>query len=290
MRDTHHPHTALPLAPGVGYKPQHYTALMHDPGTVRWLEIHAENYMGGGGRPLAQLRALSERFALSVHGVGLSIGGESPLDTAHLARLAHLTSWLNPASFSEHLAWSTHDGAFFNDLLPLPYTATTLARVCRHIDQVQTALGRQMLLENPSSYLAFVESDWSEPEFLCEITRRTGCGLLLDVNNVFVSATNLGFSPEAYIAAFPLDAVGEVHLGGHAPDVDDHGAPLLIDAHGCPVADPVWTLLATTLAQMGPRPVLIEWDNDVPDWPLLAAEAERAAEALKTVQTVEITS
>ena len=123
-----------------------------------------------------------------------------------------------------------------------------------------------------------------------EITRRTGCGLLLDVNNVFVSATNLGFSPEAYIAAFPLDAVGEVHLGGHAPDVDDHGAPLLIDAHGCPVADPVWTLLATTLAQMGPRPVLIEWDNDVPDWPLLAAEAERAAEALKTVQTVEITS
>ena len=272
--------TDLPLGAGVGYKPQHFAALMADPGAVTWIEIHAENYMGAGGRPLAQLRALAEQFAISVHGVGLSIGGEAPLDRDHLARLQHLLGWLNPASFSEHLAWSTHDGAYLNDLLPLPYTAATLTRVADHIDAVQTALGRRMLLENPSSYLAFAASDWSEPDFLCELTRRTGCGLLLDVNNVFVSATNLGFSPQAYIDAFPVQAVGEVHLGGHATDADDHGAPLLIDSHGTPVADPVWALLDHALARMGPRPILIEWDNDVPDWPVLAAEAARATAAL----------
>ncbi|MGV6847035.1 MAG: MNIO family bufferin maturase [Marinibacterium sp.] len=273
--------TQLPAAPGVGYKPQHFDAVMADPGRVRWLEIHAENYMGDGGRPIAQLRALSDRFALSVHGVGLSIGGEAPLDTEHLERLKHLVGWLNPASFSEHLAWSTHDGAFLNDLLPLPYTAATLTRVGNHIDQVQNALGRQMLLENPSSYLAFAESTWSEPDFLAELVRRTGCGLLLDVNNVFVSATNLGFSPQGYIDAFPVAHVGELHLGGHDEDADDHGAPLLIDSHGRAVADPVWALLEYTLTRTGPKPVLIEWDTDVPDWPVLKAEAGRAAAALE---------
>ncbi|MFW2587710.1 DUF692 domain-containing protein [Sagittula sp. SSi028] len=274
----------LPAAPGIGYKPQHYSDLVTDPGPVRWLEIHAENYMGAGGRPLAQLRALAERFPMSVHGVGLSIGGEAPLDREHLARLKHLLGWLQPASFSEHLAWSTHDGAFLNDLLPLPYTAQTLGQVCDHIDQVQSTLGCQMLLENPSSYLAFTQSTWEEPEFLREIARRTGCGLLLDVNNVFVSATNLGFSPQGYIDAFALEKVGEVHLAGHEADTDDHGAPLLIDSHGKPVADPVWALFDYTLARSGPRPALIEWDNDVPDWPVLAAEAQRAATALSTVQ------
>lgn len=270
----------LPNAAGVGYKPQHFTALMEDPSPVEWLEIHAENYMGAGGRPLAQLRALNERFAFSVHGVGLSIGGDGPLDADHLARLKHLVGWLKPASFSEHLAWSTHDSTFLNDLLPLPYTDATLARVCEHIDQVQDVLGRRMLLENPSSYLAFTESTWEEPAFLAEIARRTGCGLLLDVNNVFVSATNLGFEPRDYINAFPLDAVGEIHLGGHDEDADDAGAPLLIDSHGQPVADPVWALLSHTLEQAGPRPLLIEWDTDVPDWPVLASEAQRAAAAL----------
>jgi hypothetical protein len=271
---------ALPARPGVGYKPQHFAALMADPGPVAWLEIHAENYMGAGGRPLAQLRALSERFPISVHGVGLSIGGEGPLDREHVARLKHLVGWLSPASFSEHLAWSTHDGAYLNDLLPLPYTEATLARVAAHIGEVQEALGRRMLLENPSSYLAFAESEMRETEFLRELARRTGCGLLLDVNNVFVSAANLGTDPRAYLADFPLDLVGEIHLGGH--EADNGGAGLLIDSHGAPVADPVWALYAEIVAK-GARATLIEWDNDVPDWPMLAAEAARAAAILDPV-------
>lgn len=273
----------LPAAPGVGYKPQHFQDILDDPGPVTWLEIHAENYMGDGGRPLAQLRALAERFPVSVHGVGLSIGGEAPLDADHLARLKHLIGWLNPASFSEHLAWSTHDAHFFNDLLPLPYTAATLARVCEHIEEVQDAVGRRMLLENPSTYLAFAETDMAEVDFLAEIARRTGCGLLLDVNNVFVSATNQNTDPVSYIDAFPMDAVGEIHLGGHDEDADETGAPLLIDSHGKPVVDPVWTLYAHTIDVAGTRPTLIEWDNDVPDWPVLRAEVARAASVLSRV-------
>lgn len=283
MLDATQKRDTLPHAAGVGYKPQHFDDLIADPGPVKWLEIHAENYMGDGGRPLAQLRHLSEKFAISVHGVGLSIGGEGPLDPDHLARLKHLVGWLNPASFSEHLAWSTHDTSFLNDLLPLPYTAETLTRVSDHIDQVQDTVGRQMLLENPSSYLAFAESTWSEPDFLAEIARRTGCGLLLDVNNVFVSATNLNFTPQDYIDAYPVAHVGEIHLGGHDEDTDDHGAPLLIDSHGRPVVDPVWALLDHTLTRTGPKPLLIEWDTDVPEWPELRAEAERAAQALSQV-------
>lgn len=266
----------LPNGTGVGYKPQHYTDILAAPGPVEWLEVHAENYMGDGGRPLAQLRHLSEKFAISVHGVGLSIGGEGALDREHLARLKHLVGWLNPASFSEHLAWSTHDSHFLNDLLPLPYTETTLARVAAHIDQVQNELGRQMLLENPSNYLAFQETDMAEVDFLSELATRTGCGLLLDVNNVFVSATNQQTDPLSYIDAFPLAHVGEIHLGGHDEDADDHGAPLLIDSHGAAVVDPVWSLFEHTMRRAGPKPVLIEWDTDVPAWPILAAEAERA--------------
>lgn len=281
MLDATHSFDRLPHAPGVGYKPQHFSEIMEDAGSVEWLEIHAENYMGDGGRPLAQLRHLAERFAISVHGVGLSIGGEGPLDTDHLARLKHLVGWLKPASFSEHLAWSTHDSAFLNDLLPLPYTPATVARVADHIDQVQEVVGRQMLLENPSSYLAFDESTLEETEFLREVAKRTGCGLLLDVNNVFVSATNLNTDPISYIDAYPLDMVGELHLGGHDEDEDDHGAPLLIDSHGREVADPVWTLYDYVIAKGGSRPTLIEWDNDVPEWPVLSAEAERAAAVLQ---------
>jgi uncharacterized protein (UPF0276 family) len=273
----------LPDRPGVGYKPQHFEAILDDPGAVAWIEVHAENYMGDGGRPLAQLRALAERFPVSVHGVGLSIGGEGPLDRDHLARLKTLLGWLDPASFSEHLAWSTHDSHFLNDLLPLPYTRATLDRVCRHIDEVQDRLGRRMLLENPSTYLAFAETEMAETDFLSEIVRRTGCGLLLDVNNVFVSATNQQTDPHAYIDAFPLAAVGEIHLGGHAEDSDEHGAALLIDSHDRPVVDPVWRLCAHVLGRSGPRPVLIEWDSDVPDWPVLSAEAHRAAALLDRV-------
>ncbi|WP_071674753.1 MNIO family bufferin maturase [Nioella nitratireducens] len=279
MFDTGHD-AALPAHVGIGYKAQHFTDLTTAPGPVKWLEIHAENYMGDGGRPLAQLRALTERFPISVHGVGLSIGGEAPLDTDHLSRLRHLCDWVHPASFSEHLAWSTHGDHFLNDLLPLPYTSATLARVSAHIDQVQEALGRTMLLENPSTYLAFDESTMDEVTFLTEIAQRTGCGLLLDVNNVFVSATNQQWNPTAYINAFPLAQVGEIHLGGHDEETDEHGAPLLIDSHGREVVDPVWSLYAHTIAQGGPKPTLIEWDNDVPDFPVLRDEAARAAAIL----------
>ncbi len=280
---SNHRFDRLPDAPGVGYKPQHFTDLLENAGSVAWLEIHAENYMGDGGRPLAQLRHLSERFAISVHGVGLSIGGEGRLDPDHLARLKHLIGWLKPASFSEHLAWSTHDSAFLNDLLPLPYTDETLARVADHIDEVQDVVGRRMLLENPSSYLAFDESTYEETDFLREVAKRTGCGLLLDVNNVFVSATNLETDPVSYIDAFPLDLVGEIHLAGHDEDHDDHGKPLLIDSHGREVAEPVWALYQHVIAKGGARPSLIEWDNDMPDWPTLEAEAARAAKVLETV-------
>jgi hypothetical protein len=275
-----HSFAQLPNLPGVGYKPQHFQDILENPAPVGWLEIHAENYMGAGGRPLAQLRHLSERFPISVHGVGLSIGGEGPLDADHLARLKTLCDWLNPASFSEHLAWSTHEGAFLNDLLPLPYTPATLQRVVDHIDHVQAVLGRRMLLENPSTYIAFAETSLSETDFLAEIGRRTGCGLLLDVNNVYVSGTNQNYDPLGYLQAFPLHLVGEIHLGGHDEDRDDHGNRLLIDSHGTEVVDPVWALYAQTIQLGGARPTLIEWDNDVPDWPVLAAEAGRAARHL----------
>jgi uncharacterized protein len=274
----------LPARPGTGYKPQHFAAIEADPGPVGWLEVHAENYMGDGGRPLAQLRHLAERFPISVHGVGLSIGGEGPLDADHLARLKALVGWLNPASFSEHLAWSTHDGAYLNDLLPLPYTPATLARVCNHVDQVQEVLGRRMLLENPSTYIAFAETALGEVEFLSEIARRTGCGLLLDVNNVYVSGINQNYDPVAYLDAFPLHLVGEIHLGGHDEDRGDHGERLLIDSHGAAVVDPVWALYAQVIARGGARPTLIEWDNDVPDWPVLMAEAALAARILDGVR------
>lgn len=270
----------LPPTAGVGYKPQHFADILANPDPVGWLEIHAENYMGAGGRPLAQLRHLSDRFPISVHGVGLSIGGEAALDQDHLSRLKTLCDWLNPASFSEHLAWSSHDAAYLNDLLPLPYTHATLTRVADHIDRVQEVLGRRMLLENPSSYVAFAETTMDEITFLTEIARRTGCGLLLDVNNVFVSCVNQELDAAAYLAAFPLHLVGEIHLGGHDEDLDDAGRRLLIDSHGAEVVDPVWALYRAAIAAGGAKPTLIEWDTDVPDWSTLAAEAARAARAM----------
>jgi uncharacterized protein (UPF0276 family) len=232
--------------------------------------------MGDGGRPLAQLRALSEKFPISVHGVGLSIGGETPLDRAHLGRLKTLCDWLNPASFSEHLAWSTHDAGYMNDLLPLPYTQSTLDRVAGHIDQLQNYLGRQMLLENPSTYLSFASNDMAEVDFLHALTHRTGCGLLLDVNNVFVSATNQGYGPRDYIDAFPLDRVGEIHLGGHDTDTDDTGRALLIDSHAKQIADPVWDLYDYTIKAGGKKPTLIEWDTDIPPLDTMMDEATQA--------------
>jgi uncharacterized protein len=271
--------SALPIPPGragIGFKPEHFGAIAATAPALGFLEVHAENYFGEGGPPHAMLAALAERHAVSLHGVGLSIGGMGPLDRDHLARLKRLHDRYRPALFSEHLAWSSHGEMFLDDLLPLPYTEATLAGVAEHVDEVQTALGRTMLLENPSTYVTFSESTIPETEFLAEIARRTGCGLLLDVNNVFVSATNHGTSPQTYLAAFPLDRIGEIHLGGHCPTEDETGAPLLIDAHDRPVADPVWDLFAALVARTGPLPTLIEWDNDVPALAVLVGEAERA--------------
>ena len=270
----------LPARAGVGFKPMHFRDILTAARPVGFFEVHAENYMGAGGPPHAHLRALRERYALSIHGVGLSIGSMQPLDRDHLARLKTLCDRYQPESFSEHLAWSSHGGVYFNDLLPLPYTPQTLARVAEHIDQVQTTLGRTMLLENPSTYVGIADSTIAEVEFLAEVANRTGCGLLLDVNNVFVSATNHGMQALSYLETFPLDRVREIHLGGHDEETGDAGAPLLIDAHGSAVADAVWALYALVIARTGPLPTLIEWDNDVPDWPTLRAEAAAAEQIL----------
>jgi len=265
--------STLPARTGVGFKPAHFREIVAAAQPLGFFEIHAENYMGAGGPPHAQLTALRERHALSVHGVGLSIGSPRPLDREHLRRLKILCDRYQPESFSEHLAWSSHGEVFYNDLLPLPYTDETLRSVADHIDEVQNALGREMLLENPSTYVQFSDSTIPEVMFLTEVAQRSGCGLLLDVNNVFVSAKNHGASATDYLAAFPLDRVKEIHLGGHDEQTDDAGAPLLIDAHGSPVADPVWALYAGVIARTGPLPTLIEWDNDVPGWPTLLNEA-----------------
>lgn len=270
----------LPRRAGLGFKPEHFAAILAGPPEVGFFEIHAETYMGEGGPPHRRLEAIRARYPLSLHGVGLSIGSPRPLDRDHLARLGDLIRRYQPAQFSEHLAWSSHDEGFLADLLPLPYDDETLAVVCRHIDETQETLATRMLLENPSTYLQFSDSAIAETEFLAEVVRRTGCGLLLDVNNVYVSATNHGFDPFAYLAAFPLHHVGEIHLAGSADAVDDEGAPLLIDAHNSPVRAAVWALYEEALRGLGPTPTLIEWDNDVPQWSVLAAEARRADAAM----------
>jgi len=266
----------LPCRPGVGFKPEHFAEIDAGPQPLGFFEIHAENYMGAGGPPHAKLRRLREDYALSVHGVGLSIGAMQPLDRAHLARLKILCNRYEPESFSEHLAWSSHGEVFLNDLLPLPYTDETLSLVADHIDEVQEALGRQMLLENPATYLLFEESTIAETDFLRALAGRTGCGLLLDVNNVFVAATNHNLDAHDYLAGFPIDHVREIHLSGHSETVDEFGAPLLIDSHDTPVKDPVWALYESLIARTGAIATLIEWDNDVPAWPVLRREAELA--------------
>ena len=277
---------AIPALAGAGFKGEHTDAILASPDTpVAFFEVHAENYMGAGGPPHATLAAIRERFPVSVHGVGMSIGSPHPLDEAHLSRFAEVVRRYDPGIVSEHLAWSTHDeGAnrtFLNDLLPVPYTRATLDRVASHVDRMQEALGRQMLLENPSTYVAFERSEMSETDFIAEVARRTGCGLLLDINNVFVTSTNQRTSPWAYLDAFPLHAVGEIHLAGHAEDEDDEGEVLLIDAHDRPVADPVWALYRHVIDRIGAKPTLVEWDNDVPDWDVLEREAALADAILR---------
>ena len=274
----------LPPRAGVGLKAQHVEDILAandgKGADIGFFEVHAENYMGAGGMPHDQLRRIRERYPLSVHGVGMSIGGAQPINKQHLARFKAVVERYEPGMVSEHLAWSTHDDVFYNDLLPLPYTDETLQMVVDHVDEVQNTVRRQILIENPSTYVTFAESAWSEFEFMKEVAKRSGCGLLFDVNNVYISATNHGFSPEAYIDAYPLEYVQEIHLAGHAGDQDDEGNPLLIDAHDRPVCSDVWTLYRRTLTRTGPLPSLIEWDNDVPEWPVLEAEAAIAGQIL----------
>jgi uncharacterized protein (UPF0276 family) len=267
----------LPNRAGVGFKPQHFAEIVRAPQLLGFFEVHAENYMGDGGPAHAMLRALRADYALSVHGVGLSIGSPEPLNEDHLHRLKTLCERYQPESFSEHLAWSSHGGNFYNDLLPLPYTKATLMAIADHIDQVQSVLQRQMLLENPATYVRFDECTYPEVEFLREIAYRTGCGLLLDINNVYVSAINHGTSAGEYLAAFPVECVREVHLAGHDAQSDESQGTLLIDAHGSTVEDVVWRLYASVVDRTGPLPTLIEWDNNVPEWTTLRGEAEAAA-------------
>jgi hypothetical protein len=274
----------LPRQAGVGFKPEHFTEIRANRQPIGFFEVHAENYMGDGGPPHAQLRHIRENYALSLHGVGLSIGSMQDLDHDHLLRLKGLCERYEPESFSEHLAWSSHGAVFLNDLLPLPYTPQTLARIVEHVDQVQSTLRRQMLLENPATYLLFAESTIAETDFLAETARRTGCGLLLDVNNVFVSATNHKLDALAYLASFPLEQVGEIHLSGHAETQDETGAPLLIDTHDKAVADPVWALYESVIARTGPIASLVEWDDIIPAWLVLRREAEAAQSIIDRVR------
>ena len=269
---------AYPVAglAGTSLKHQHLPAILAEGKQDGFFEVHAENYMGAGGPPHAALARLRRDFPVSLHGVCMSLGGPQPINVTHLERFKALVDRYEPALVSEHLAWSTHDSTYFNDLLPLPYTQATLGRVADHIGRVQDAIGRPILLENPSTYLIFRESTMSETDFIRELVRRSGCGLLLDINNVFVSATNHGFSARAYLADFPLDQVGEVHLAGHAEKADDEGDLLLIDSHDGPVADGVWKLFDIVIRQCGPIPTLVEWDSAIPEWPVLKAEAAAA--------------
>jgi uncharacterized protein (UPF0276 family) len=273
----------LPARGGVGLKPEHFLEILASAPDLGFFEVHAENYMVDGGPFHHYLGLIRERYPLSIHGVGLSIGGESALDEQHLDRLVRLLDRYQPESFSEHLAWASHGGTFLNDLLPVPYNAETLARVCAHVDQVQDSLKRRMLLENPATYVEFAASTMPETEFIAEIVKRTGCGLLLDVNNVYVACVNHHRDPRAYIEALPLHAVGQIHLAGFAQDVDDAGAPLLIDSHGSPVAQAVWDLYAFALELLGSIPTLIERDNDIPTFPVLLAEAHQAEAIMAAV-------
>ncbi|MEM9429202.1 MAG: DUF692 domain-containing protein [Pseudomonadota bacterium] len=276
----------LPTAAGLPFKHSHFPEIEAADGAVAWYEVHAENYMGAGGPPHRMLEALRALRPLSLHGVGLSIGGEGPLDRDHLQRLKGLIARYSPASFSEHLAWSSHDDIYFNDLLPLPYNAETLAKVADHIDETQEVVGVRMLLENPSSYTELAGSTLDEIGFLTAIAERTGCGLLLDINNVYISANNQGFKPAIYLDSFPLHLVGEIHLAGHATETEAGGGRLLIDSHDRQVDAAVWSLFKLVIAKTGPLPTLVEWDNDVPEFDVLLEEAAIADRALGAVAAV----
>ena len=270
--------TISPLSPvgaGIGLRSPHVAQVLAERPAVPWLEVHSENYYVDGGPALAALTRIRADYPLSLHGVGMSLGGSDPLDRAHLAKLARLAERVAPTLVSEHLCWSSVDGRHVNELLPLPYTEEALAHVCARVAEVQDLLGRELLVENVSSYLAFADATIPEWEFVAAVARRTGCRLLCDVNNIYVNAINHGFDADAYLAALPREAIAEIHLAGF-----DASGPCLIDTHGAPVAAEVWALYRRAIARFGPVPTLIEWDTDIPPLSTLLAEAATAQSIL----------
>ena len=264
----------LPVATGIGLRAVHHERVHADQPDIAWLEVHTENFLGGGATP-AMLEALRERYAISLHGVGLSLGSAEGLDEEHLARIAALARRIEPAAVSDHVSWSVTGGVYFNDLLPIPYDDDALAIIVRNVTRFQEAIGRMVMVENPSTYLRHVQSDRAEPQFLAELCQRSGCGLLLDVNNVFVSTENHGDDAQAYLAAIAHLPIGEIHLSGHHLRQIGNRS-IRIDDHGSPVSDPVWALYERALALIGPRPTLIEWDSALPPLETLLGEAGKA--------------
>jgi len=273
---------SLPTRAGTSLKAEHYRNATESKVAPSWFEVHAENYMGDGGPAHWWLDKVRQSTPISLHGVGMSIGSENGLDRNHLDRLAAVVNRFEPAAVSEHLAWSSHG--------PLPYNRETLDRICSHVEQVQNRIGRTILLENPSTYIEFESSEYTEMAFLSEISRRSGCGLLLDVNNVFVSANNQGYDATKYLDEFPLDRVGEIHLGGHEAELLEDASKLLIDTHDREVSDAVWELYAYALKKAGPVPTLIEWDANIPEWDVLSQQAELANKQIDSIQldTVDV--
>ncbi len=269
------PAATLPAAAGIGLRSPHHRLVLEQPPDVGWMEVHSENFFGAGGEPLQVLEAVRARYPVSLHGVGLSLGSVGELSRRHLEKLKALVERIEPAAISEHLCWSSVYGRFLNDLLPLPYTREALDTICEHVLRAQDFLGRPILVENISSYLRFAGAEIPEWEFVAAVAKRTGCGILLDVNNIYVSARNHGFDPQTYLEAIPRDQVWEIHLAGYE---EDDG--LLVDAHSRPVHEPVWQLYANALARFGPVATLIEWDNDIPALETLVTEADKAERLL----------
>ncbi|MGF6756332.1 MNIO family bufferin maturase [Paraburkholderia sp. GAS42] len=272
--------SAIPAKAGIGLRFRHHQPVLDTRPAVAWFEVHTENYMGGGSAP-QYLDTIRRDYPVSLHGVGLSLGSAEGLDAAHLARVRSVVERVEPGLVSEHLSWSIAGGTYLADLLPLPLTEEALSVVCRHVDEMQACLRRRILVENPSTYLRFRHSTIPEWEFLTQVAQRTGCGILCDVNNIYVSACNHGWDAMIYLAALPPAAIGEIHLAGHSVRQLDNGRMLRIDDHGSRVAPDVWALYREALRRFGPVPTLIEWDTDVPPVETLMEEAAMAEAALE---------
>lgn len=275
---------SLPAKAGIGLRADHYVDVLNDHPDTGWFEVHSENYFGEGGRPLYYLEKIAEHYPLSLHGVGLSIGSTDALDTAHLKKLKSLVQRFEPGLISEHLSWGSVGGRHFNDLFPLPYTDEALSHMVERVSQVQEYLGRQILIENVSSYLQFESSTIPEWEFIRELAQKSGCGILLDVNNIYVNAKNHKFDPRVFIEAIPVEYVKEIHLAGHTVKQFEDGE-ILIDTHNKRVSDDVWALYQETMQRVGTVPVLIEWDTDIPALSVLLDEADKAQRILDSVRS-----